>query len=122
MEISAACGRRLRMALAAGQDLVEPDQPVAQRVLRQPLQVQVERRVDVDRARRWVLRLELLADVVDEVGGLGLERAGGDLDRLFRRAVRGIGADEPRLRHRLQHDVASIFGAIGMIERGEPRR
>ena len=74
--------RRLRLPLAPRQHLVEPRQPFAQRILRDPLQVQVERRVDVDGAGGRVLRLQLLADVVDEVRRFGLERARHDLQRL----------------------------------------
>ena len=54
--------------------------PFAHGVLREPLQVQVERRVDVDgfgRRRRQarILFVERLADEVDEVRRFGLERA-----------------------------------------------
>ena len=116
--------RRLRLLpLALGEQFVDANQPVAHGVLREALQVQVERRVDVDGAGdRAVLVLQLLADVVDEVGRLGLERAGDDLHRFLRRAVGGLGAHEPGVRHRLQHDVAALLGPIGMDERRMPRR
>ena len=66
-------------------------EPVADGILRDPLQVQVERRVDVDRTRVLLVAvLELLADVVDEVRRFGLERARHDLQRLARGAV-GVG-------------------------------
>ena len=49
--------RRLRLLpLAPRQDLVDAREPVAHGVLRDPLQVQVERRVDVDRARDGLFR------------------------------------------------------------------
>ena len=65
--------------------------PVADGVLREALQVQVERRVDlhrlgVGRRQPGIFLVERLADVVDEVGRLGLERALHHRERLFLRA------------------------------------
>ena len=75
--MSAACGRRRR---ALGEHLVEARDAVADDVLRDSLQVQIQRRVDVRcRRRRAIFLLEHLADVVDEVRRLGIERACRDL-------------------------------------------
>ena len=57
--------------------------------------MQVERRVDVDglcrlRHRRKLLR-ERLADEVDEVGRLGIERARDGGKRFFDGALSGVG-------------------------------
>ena len=82
--ISAACGKRgFRLARIASTRV----EPVADRVLRDALQVQVERRVDVDGAGGLGALLQLLRQVVDEIRRLGLERARDDLHRLARRAV-----------------------------------
>ena len=77
----------LRAALAARQDRVDAGEAVAHRVLRVALQVQIERRVDVERAGlrdgARERRVEHLADVVDEVRRLVVDRAGDDRDRLL---------------------------------------
>ena len=81
--------RRLREPrLAPREDRVDAREPVADGVLRDALQVQVERRVDVDRAGRpWSAPGSSWRQVVDEVRRLGLERARDDLHRLVRRAL-----------------------------------
>ena len=69
--------------------------PLRHRILREPLQVQVERRVDVDGLGRLGHRRKLLgerlADEVDEVRRLGIERARDGRKRFFDRALGGIG-------------------------------
>ncbi len=87
--------RRLRpLTLALREDLVHAREPVADGILRDPLQVQVERRVDVDRAAYCLVSvLQLLADVVDEIRRFGVERARHDLQRLARRR----GRQRPRV-------------------------
>ena len=83
--------------------------------------MQVERRVDVDRARRRVLGLQLLAHVIDEVRRLGLERAGGDAERLVDPALGARLGEEAGFGHRAQHDVPAILRALGIVERRQPR-
>jgi hypothetical protein len=73
--------RRLRaLALPLGQHLVDAREAVADRFVRQALEVRVERRVHVDGAARDVAEfvLQLLADVIDEIRRLGVERARRD--------------------------------------------
>jgi hypothetical protein len=114
------------LALTAGEQLVDFGQSVTNGVERQPLQVQVERRVDVHRAvagrgQARVVVLERLGDVVDEVRRFGFERARHDRQRFLGGLVCGILADIARGRHRLQHDVATVTAAGGVPERRERR-
>ena len=97
------CGlRRAGLPLALRQQLVHLRQAVAHRVLREALQVQVERRVDVealgtlDQCREPLG--QLLADHVDEVRRLGLERARHD--RRAARAAADSAASGRRTRPR----------------------
>ena len=103
------------------QDLVDAQDPFAHHVLRDALQVDVERGVDVEsRGRaghtRQLLR-HRLSHEVDEVRRLRLERALHDDERLAAGARRGIGRDEARLGHRPQHDVAPLPAPIPRVER-----
>jgi hypothetical protein len=97
------------------------DEPLANRVLRQALEVEVERRVHVDPPRHphdvRELLGQLLADHVDEVRRLGVERPRHHGQRLLRRGLGRLRGDEPRLDHLLQHDVASVACALGRRER-----
>ena len=82
------CRFRPAAALAPRQQFVHARQAVAHGVLREPLQVQVERRHHIDglvRLRRepGIVFGEGLADEVDEVGRLGFERALDDGQRLL---------------------------------------
>ena len=83
--------RRFRpaAALAPRQQFVHMRQAVAHGVLREPLQMEVERRHHIDglgrfRRQAGIVFGERLADEVDEVGRLGFERALDDRQRLFR--------------------------------------
>ena len=85
--------RRLRRrALALREDLLHLRHAVADRVLREALEVQIERRVDVDALRRRSVDplLQLWLDVVDEVGRFGFERARRDQQRLRGGALGGV--------------------------------
>ena len=116
--MSAACGD----AGAAREHLVDLREALAQRVLRDPLQVQIERRVDVDGAgRAGIALLQLLADVVDEVRRLG-SSARATIVSGSRRPLGGVRADEAGVGHRLQDDVAALLGALGIAERRQARR
>ena len=95
--------------------------PLRHRILREPLKMQIERRVDVDglgrlRHRRKLLR-ERLADEVDEIGRLGIERARDGRERFLDRALGGIGRHETGVGHRAQHDVAALARARRRVER-----
>ena len=100
--------------------------PLAHRILREPLQVQIERRVDVDRLgrlrdRRKLLR-ERLADEVDEVRRLGIERARDGRERFLDGALGRIGRHETGVDHRSQHDVAALARARRRVERRQRAR
>ena len=97
------------LALAARQDRVDADEPVTHGVLRDLLQVDVERRIHVDRTGHLVAVLQFLTDVIDEVRRLVLERPRRYLQRLAAGTGRRILADESRLRHFLEDDVATLL-------------
>ncbi len=98
--------------------------PVADRVLRQALQVQVERRVDVGRRAAHVdgPAGQLLLDEVDEVGRLGLEGAGRGEQRLLAGALGFRRVRDAVLHHHVQHDVAALGAALGRAERRQRLR
>ena len=104
-----------RAVLALREQRIHLRETLAHGILGEPLQVQVERRVDVEALRGLhdggELLGQLLPDGVDEVRGLGLERAGDDHERFLRGRLRRVLADEAGLQHLLQHDVASVPGA-----------
>ena len=111
------------------EQLVDLRQAVAHGVLRQPLQVQIERRVHIDRLRSCVvvrpgiLLGERLADEVDEVRRFGFERALDDDERLVRRRASATSCvDVAGVGHRLQHDVAPLLAALRVVERRQRRR
>ena len=114
-------GLGLPLALAARENLVDAHDPVAHDVLRDALQVDVERRVDVERVGHagQVRQLlgERLADQVHEVRRLRLERALHHLHRLGAHAGGGVLRDEAGFRHRPQHDVATLARPLGRVER-----
>src|SRR5207247_2292814 len=94
--------------------LVDAREAVANRVLGYTLQMQIERRVHVDRLGRGrgqprILIGERLADEIDEVRGLRLERPLYDSQRFTSGAVSRLPLDVPSVDHRLKHDVAPIF-------------
>ena len=71
----------------------------------------------------WVtagkLLRERLADEVDEVRRLGIERARDGSERFLDRALSGVRRHETGGRHRSQHDVAALARARGRVERRE---
>ena len=102
-------------------------QAVAHGVLRDVLEVQIKRRVDIDRLSRrrreaGIVFGERLADVIDEVRRLGLESPLHDEQRLVRGAIGCVGRDMAEIRHRVQDDVAALAAAGGVGERRERRR
>ena len=103
------------------------DEAVPHGVLRKPLHVQIERRIDVHRLRRRrrearVLIGERLLNEVDEVRRLGLERALHDDERLVRGAIREVLVDVAGVDHRLQNDVPLLLAPRGIRERRQRRR
>ena len=88
------------MTFAPREQLVDVRQPASDRILRQPLQVKVERCIDVNRLRRHrreagILFRERLVDEVDEIRRFGFERALHDDERLLRRALGDLAGDVP---------------------------
>ena len=67
--------------LAPGEDGIDARESLAHGVLRDALHVEIERRVDIDRAGRFRAFLEFLREVVDEMRRFGFERARNDQDR-----------------------------------------
>ena len=120
-------GLGLAFALAPRQQLVHLGQAVSHRVLRETLQVQVERGVDIDglvgrRGQPRVQVVERLADVVHEVRRLGFERALHDGER-FAGGARGlVGLGVACVDHGVQHDVAALAAPLRVVERRERRR
>ncbi len=111
------------MPLAAGQDLVHPHDALAQHVLGDTLQVDVERRVDVEGVRdagqpRQLLR-ERLPDQVHEVGRLRLQGALHHLHGLAAHARGRRRRDEAGVGHRTQDDVPALAGPFRRVE-GRP--
>ena len=108
------------------EQLVDMRQTVAHGVLREPLQVEVERGVDVDfliggRREARILVGERLADEVDEVRRFGFERALHDRERLTRGAIGDVLRDVPGIDHRLEHHVSALAASVGIVERRERR-
>ena len=92
--------------------------PSPMRLLRDPLELQIERRVDVDRRvalqHAAVLVVDELADVVHEVRRLVLEGAGGDLEGLGRSLVRVLFRHVLGVGHLGQDDVAALCARSGL--------
>jgi hypothetical protein len=118
--ISAGFG--LALALPPRQELIDVVQAAADGVLRQPLEMQIQGRVHIDglvgrRRQPWILLVECLAHVIDEVRRFGLERALHDDERLARRAFCRVAGDVAGIDHRLEHDVAPIPAPGRVVER-----
>ena len=117
--IKAACARPLPVLL--GEQGVDRHQSVGERVLRQALQVRVERREHLDPigalGEPRKLLAQRLADHVDEVGGLCVERPSHHLDGLGAGARGGVGGNELLLGHRAQDDVAPLPAPRGRGKR-----
>ena len=111
--------RRPELAAAPLEQVVHLRQATAHRVLRQPLQMQVERRVDVDARDPDVhrSRLQILRDVVDEIRSLGFERPRVGDERLGHRLIGDLRGDEAFVAHRAEDDVAALRAAFERTER-----
>jgi hypothetical protein len=90
MQTSAACATRAGPRLRRGQDLVDAGDAVTHRFLRVALQVQIERRVDIELAGRRHApgsRVERVGDVVDEIRRFVVDGARDDGNRFLLRAL-----------------------------------
>ena len=119
-------GHERRLGGAAAPRLearVDGGEPLTDRRLRQALEAEVERRVDVDRARvRSGQVRQRVGDRVDEVGRLGVEAAPRGDHRLGRRPLGRLARDGPHVRHDRQHQVAAQPRPVGRAERRVDRR
>ncbi|MGC4084080.1 MAG: hypothetical protein QM736_18710 [Vicinamibacterales bacterium] len=120
-------GFGLALPLPARQQLIDVREAVADRILRDTLQVQVERRVHVDRlvvGRRQprIAFVERLRDVVDEIRRFRFERALDHGQRFLLRGFRLLDADEAGIGHRADDHVAPVVATRGVVERRERRR
>ena len=58
-----------------------------------------------------------LAHEIDEVGRIGIERARHRRERLLRRAIGRLFRDKAGVGHGVQHHIAPLFHARGVVER-----
>ena len=108
----------MALTLAPRQQLVDLRQAVADRVLRQALQVQIERRVHVDGLRwswssgRDTARSSAWSTKSTKYGASASSARCDNGQRLAGRAVGRVLFDEAGIGHRLQDDVAALLASV----------